>query len=142
MLKNIKKTISDASDALKEQAQNVSDSLKEKSYALIEDWIKIFPSLENYGLKITSFGLSMGINPALNVELRGEIENFNTERLIQIIDENKGNQPLTTVFKAIKTTFDWHKRTRSEGEFDAVVLKLSVKLAPEVMVYLGTPKLI
>ena len=49
MLDKLKKTISDAggaikeqagnmSDAIKEQASNVTDALKEKTYLLIEDW--------------------------------------------------------------------------------------------------------
>ncbi len=152
MLEKLKKTISDAgdslkeqagnmSDAIKEQANNMTDALKEKTYLLIEDWLKIFPSLENHGLTIMSFGLCMGISPALDVELRGKAKTFTVESLEQILEDCKGNNALTSVFKAIKTTYEWHRKTGTEGKFDAILIKLSVKITPEVKVYLGTPML-
>lgn len=152
MLNKLKKTISNAgdaikeqavtvSDAIKEQAGNVTDAIKEKTFLLIEDWLTIFPNLESHGLKIMSFGLSVGINPSLNVELQGKANIFTTEILENLIIENKGNQPLTTVFKAIKMTYEWHKKTGTKGRFDIILLQLSVKITPEVKVYLGTPKL-
>lgn len=142
MLDKIKKTITDAGEAIKEQATTVSDSLKEKTYALIEDWVTIFPTLESHGLKIMSFGLCVGLNPTLDVELRGKPSAFTTESLELLIEENKGNQPLTTVFRAIKTTYEWHKKTGAKGSFNSILLKLSVKITPEVKVYLGTPLLV
>ena len=152
MLNKLKKTISNAgdaikeqavtvSDAIKEQAGNVTDAIKEKTFLLIEDWLTIFPNLESHGLKIMSFGLSVGISPSLNVELQGKANIFTTEILENLILENKGNQPLTTVFKAIKMTYEWHKKTGTKGRFDIILLQLSVKITPEVKVYLGTPKL-
>lgn len=141
MLDKLKKTISDAGDAIKEQASNVTDSIREKTYLLIEDWLKIFPNLEANGLKINSFGLSVGISPSLDVELRGKANAFTLEMLEKLIEENKGNQPLITVFKAIKMTFEMHRRTGTKGNFDAIMLQLSVKITPEVKVYLGTPRL-
>ena len=141
MLDKLKKTISDAGDAIKEQAVTVSDAIKEKTFLLIEDWLTIFPNLESHGLKIMSFGLSVGISPSLNVELQGKANIFTTEILENLILENKGNQPLNTVFKAIKMTYEWHKKTGTKGRFDIILLQLSVKITPEVKVYLGTPKL-
>lgn len=141
MIEKLRKTITNAGDALKEQATNVSDALKEKTYSLFEDWIKIFPSLENHGFKMTSFGLCVGISPSLDVEMRGKANTFTLEKLDKILEECKGNQALTTVFKAIKKTYEWHLKTGTEGKFDAILLKLSVKITPEVKVYLGTPML-
>ena len=152
MLEKLKKTISDAGDAIKEQAGNMTDSLKEqagnmtdalkeKTYLLFEDWLKIFPNLENHGLTMTSFGLSMGISPALDVELRGKAKAFTVEKLEKILEECKGNNALTSVFKAIKSTYELHRKTGTEGKFDALLIKLSVKITPEVKVYLGTPML-
>jgi hypothetical protein len=152
MIEKLKKTISGAgdvikeqasnlSDAVKEQANNLSDAVKEKTYALIEDWLKIFPNLEGYGFKVTSFGLCMALSPALDVELTGNANAFNIDKLNTIIEENKGNQALTTVFKAIKTAFEWHERTGSDRHFKVVLLKLSIKITPEVKVYLGQPLL-
>jgi uncharacterized protein YjbJ (UPF0337 family) len=164
MLEKLKKTISHAGDSLKEQAGNVTDSLKEqagqmtdtlkekagnmtdalkeKTYLLIEDWLKIFPNLQSHGLNITSFGLCMGISPALDVELRGKAKDFSVEKLEKILEECKGNNALTSIFKAIKSTYELHRKTGTDGKFDAIFVKLSVKITPEVMVYLGTPVLL
>ncbi len=141
MIEKLKKTISDAGEAIKEQANNVSDAFKEKTYALIDDWLQIFPDLEAQGLQVMSFGLCMGISPALDVELRGKAKAFSPESIDKILDKCKGNNALTTVFKTIKTTYEWHRKTGTEGKFDAILIKLSVKITPEVKVYLGTPML-
>jgi hypothetical protein len=141
MSEAIKEKTGNVTDAIKEQATNVTDAFKEKTYNLIEDWLKIFPNLESHGLKINSFGLSVGISPSLDVELRGKANTFTIGKLELLIEENKGNQPLTTVFKAIKMTYEMHKRTGTKGDFNAILIQLSVKITPEVKVYLGTPLL-
>lgn len=141
MIEKLKKTISDAGEAIKEQANNITDAVKEKTYALIEDWLKIFPNLEQHGLKITSFGLCMALSPSLDVELTGDANGFTLESLDKILAECKGNQALTTVFKAIKTTYEWHRRTGSDRHFEVILLKLTIKITPEVKVYLGQPLL-
>ena len=150
MLEKLRQTVNAASDALKEQATqltdavkeqatNLSDSVKEKAYALIEDWLKIFPSLENYGLFVTSFGINMSISPTLEVELRGEAEDFTVARLDQILEEVKDNTPMRTLFRTVRLTYDWHSRTSSEQHFDKIYLKVVVGISPQVMVYLGEP---
>ena len=158
MLDKFKKSINEATDSLKVQAAQLTDSMKEtviekttelsdavkeKTNQLFDDWLKIFPDLENYGLKVMSFGFCMGISPALDVELRGAAADFAPERLTIILAEVEGNRALSTVFKAIKTTYDLHAKTGSNHHhFDVILLKLSIKITPEVMVYLGQPLLI
>ncbi len=158
MFDKLKKSINTASDSLKEQAVQLTDSMKEsviekttvltdavkeKTNQLFDDWLKIFPDLENYGLKVMSFGFCMGISPALDVELRGSAADFAPERLEEILGEVASNRALSTVFKAIKTTFNLHAKTGSNyHHFDVILIKLSIKITPEVMVYLGQPLLI
>jgi uncharacterized protein YjbJ (UPF0337 family) len=137
----VKEQAGNLTDAVKEQAGNLSEAVKEKTYALFEDWLKIFPNLENYGLKITSFGLCMAISPSLDVELSGDAHAFTPERLEKILAECEGNQALTTVFKTIRTTYEWHRRTGSDKHFSIILVKLSIKITPEVKVYLGQPLL-
>ncbi|MFN4144285.1 MAG: hypothetical protein ACK4GN_00560 [Runella sp.] len=151
-IEKLKQTLNEASDNLKEQANQLSaavkeqanllgDSVKEKAYSMIEDWLAIFPKLESYGLNITSFGLKMGLNPTLEVELQGNSKGFTPEKVTLMLQENKGNNALTMVFKAIKTAYDWHAKTGSHCHFKSIFLKVSVCITPEVMVYLGEPKL-
>ena len=136
-----KETTSHLTLAVKEKAHNVTEAIKDKTFGLVEDWLKIFPNLENYGLIITSFGISMSISPVLEVELRGEAEDYSIEKLDEILEEIKGNNALTTVFKTIKLTYEWHRKTGGDCYFDKIYIKLTVGISPQVMVYLGEPKL-
>ena len=139
----VKEKTTELTDAVKEKTTELTDAVKEKTNQLFDDWLKIFPDLENYGLKVMSFGFCMGISPALDVELRGSAADFASERLEEILAEVGGNRALSTVFKAIKTTYNLHAKTGSNyHHFDVILIKLSIKITPEVMVYLGQPLLI
>ena len=143
MKETVKERTTEFTDAVKEKTTELSDAVKEKTNQLFDDWLKIFPDLENYGLKVMSFGFCMGISPALDVELRGAAADFSPDRLAVILTEVEGNRALSTVFKAIKTTYSLHAKTGSNHHhFDVILLKLSIKITPEVMVYLGQPLLI
>ena len=139
----VKEKTHELTDAVKEKTTELTDAVKEKTNQLFDDWLKIFPDLENYGLKVMSFGFCMGISPALDVELRGAAADFAPDRLEVILAEVGGNRALSTVFKAIKTTYNLHAKTGSNyHHFDVILIKLSIKITPEVMVYLGQPLLI
>lgn len=136
-----KETSSQFTFAVKERATNLSGAIKDKTFNLVEDWLKIFPDLESRGLIITSFGISMSISPILDVELCGEAEDYSVEKLDTILEEVKGNNALTTVFKTVRMTYEWHKKTGGECYFDKIYIKLTIGISPQVMVYLGEPKL-
>ncbi|MBL7815531.1 MAG: hypothetical protein JNL70_10985 [Saprospiraceae bacterium] len=136
-----KETTHQFATAIRETANNVTDSIRDKTMSLVDDWLKIFPNLEHYGLIITSFGISMSISPVLEVELMGEAEDFSVEKLDLILEDVQGNNALTTVFKTVRMTYDWHRKTGGECYFDKIYLKLTVGISPQVMVYLGEPKL-
>jgi len=134
----IRAAINEASAFLKEQAGTLGDSAKERSYQLIEEWLQIFPRLEIYGLEITSFSLSFAISPALEVELKGDHEKFPTERLNKIIEENPNSTALRSVFSAIRSTYSMHRRIYASLE-DPLIVKIRVRLSPEIKVYIGKP---
>ena len=137
MIDKIKKTLQDAGDIIKEQAASLGEGAKERSNQLIEDWLKIFPKLEIYGLEITSFALSVTLSPALEVELIGKHEDFTQERLQTIISENK-NAALLSVFNTIKTTYNLHRRTYALVK-DPLIVKIKIRISPEIKVYIGQP---
>ena len=137
MIDQLKQKLQQLSDTLAEQATNLGDSAKEKTFGLMEDWVQVFPKLEAYGLLITSFGLSMGLSPALEVEMRGQITNFSEEKLNAILADNKDNRPITSVFKAIQMTVDLHNKIGATCP-DPLLVKVKVKIPPEVQVFLGT----
>lgn len=140
MIDKLKETFAQASEIIKEQTSNIGDAAKEKSQKLIDDWLRVFRRLEEYGFKITSFGLGVAISPSLEVELEGEADTFSLERVNELLEENKDSSSLTTVFRTLKTTYELHGKISSQ-KYDVVLVKVIVKIAPEVKVVLGEPKL-
>lgn len=138
MIDKIKQALQEAGDLLKEQAGAFGEGAKEKSYQLIEEWLKVFPKLEMYGLEITSFALSVALSPSLEVELAGKHEKFTKQRLQQIIDENKGNTTLLSVFNTIKTTYGFHRRIYATLR-EPLIVKIRIKIPPEIKVFIGEP---
>lgn len=138
MIDKIKKALQEATEVIKDQTSNLSEGAKERTYQLIDEWLQIFPKLEIYGLEINSFGLNVGISPALEVELLGAHEKFSTQRVQQILDENKSSAALTSVFTAIKTAYSLHRKTYANLR-DPLILKIKVKIAPEINVIIGEP---
>lgn len=141
MFDKFKSTIQQAGDAIREQAENFGDAAREKTMQLIEDWLKIFPKLEAYGLTVSSFGICMALSPSLEVELQGDADDFSHERIKEILDANADDKAIQMVFKTIQTTLDWHRKIGAK-HFDFLLIKLIVKITPEVKVYLGAPKIV
>lgn len=138
MIDKIQKALHEATEAIKAQASNIGDSAKEKTYRLIEEWLKIFPKLEIYGLEMTSFSLGVALSPSLEVELKGEHENFSAERLDEIIAENRSTTGVYSVFNTIRMTYNLHRRTYANLE-DPLIVKIRIRLSPEIKVYIGKP---
>lgn len=138
MIDRFKQAINDATETLRQQAAQFGEGAKEKSFQLIEEWLTVFPKLEIYGLEIRSFALSVAISPALEVELVGHHEDFRPERLDEIIKETRKNAALVSVFTTIRTTYNLHRRTYANLN-DPLVVKIRVRLSPEIKVYLGKP---
>lgn len=138
MIDKFKQAINEATENLRAQAAQFGEGAKEKSYQLIEEWLQVFPKLEIYGLEITSFSLSVALSPALEVELVGKHEDFQPERLDEIIGETRKNAALASVFNTIRTAYNLHRRTYANLN-DPLVVKIRVRLSPEIKVYLGKP---
>lgn len=138
MIDKFKQAINDATETLRAQASQFGEGAKEKSFQLIEEWLTVFPKLEIYGLEIRSFALSVALSPALEVEMVGQHEDFRPERLEEIIQETRKNAALVSVFTTIRTTYNLHRRTLANLN-DPLVVKIRVRLSPEIKVYLGVP---
>ena len=138
MIDKIKQTIKELTDAVQEQASSFGESAKEKGYQIIDDWLQIFPKLELYKLEIVSFSLGVAISPSLEVDLVGKHQDFPQERLQQILTEVKGNTALTLVFNTIKTTYNLHRKTYATLR-DPLIVKIKIRISPEVRVFIGSP---
>jgi len=114
------------------------DSAKERTLGLIEDWLQIFPQLADYGLEITSFSMGLAISPSLNVELLGAHENWSDEAIAERLAAHKGEAAITTVLSTIRTAYRLQKQTKAPLR-DPLILKVVVKISPEVRVVLGQP---
>ena len=123
---------------LRDQAANIGEGAREKSYQLIEEWLQVFPKLEVYGLEITSFALSVAISPALEVELVGKHEDFTEERIQRILEDNRSSTAIVSVMNTIRTTYAFHRKIYANLE-DPLVVKIRIRLSPEIKVYIGKP---
>lgn len=138
MIDKLKKAMQEASDSLREQAAAFGEGAKERGYHLIEEWLLIFPKLEMYGLEVKSFALSVALSPSLDVELLGRHEDFKKERLEHILAETKHSTALTSVFQTIKTAYALHRRTLANLN-DPLIVKIRIRIPPEIKVYIGKP---
>lgn len=138
MFDKILKTLQDASESIMDQASNLGEGAKEKTNKLIEDWMLVFPRLEAYGLEITSLALGVALSPSLEVELKGKHENFTQDRLQQILDANKSNAAITSVFSTVKTAYSLHRKIYA-SQREPLIVKVRIKLSPEIKVFIGEP---
>ncbi len=138
MFDKLLRTLQDASEAIMDQANSLGDNAKEKSYKLIDEWLQVFPKLEVYGLEVTSLALGVAISPSLEVELKGKHEQFTPDYVQKILDENRSSAAITSVFTTIKTTYTLHRRIYATLR-EPLVVKIRIKLSPEIKVYIGEP---
>lgn len=138
MIDKIKKILQDASEAVKDQTTALSDSAKERSFRLIEEWLQIFPRLESYGFEMTSFALGAAISPSVEVEMTAPHGQFPMSKIQAIIEENKKTSGINTVFTTIRTAYQLHEKTSSPIR-EPLIVKIRIRISPEINVFLGEP---
>jgi len=136
MFNKILSSLNELSEMVRSQASSLGEGARERSEKLIEEWLKVFPKLEVYGLKITSFALSAAISPALEVELVRKHVDFTPVRLREIMAENPRSPAILSVMNTIKTAYILHRKSYADLE-DPLILKIRVRLSPEIKVYIG-----
>ncbi len=134
MIDILKKTLQEASEVV----GNIGTNAKEKGYELIEEWLKGIPTLREAGLEVTSFALGVAISPSLELELRGKHEDFPPERIQELLNQNKLNPVTTSVFTTLKTTYKLHASIDAPIQ-NPLIIKVKVKIPPEINVFLGEP---
>ncbi len=135
MLNNI---IESVRASLADLAGSVGQGASEKGLQLIEDWLQIFPELEAYGLQITSFSMSLALSPALNVELVGRHGDWSDVAIADRLKKHKGETAMMMVLTTVRTAYRLQRQTKAELR-DPLILKVIVKVPPEVRVVLGQP---
>ncbi len=138
MIDKVKRAFQEASDFLRDQAQSLKEGTRDKSFQIIEDWLQVFPKLEIYGLEMTSFAMSFALSPGLEVELKGKHEDFTQERLKTLIAENARHPATLSVLTTIRTAYNLHRRTYANLN-DPLIVKVKVRISPEIKVYIGQP---
>lgn len=136
-------------DTLLEMAQNAGSQIREKAVAAgqaamdntvhaIEKWLEDFPKIEAYGLQVSNFSFSVGLMPALEVELSGSHFSFPPEKLSEILTENKTGSLTWMVFNAVKTAYRLHEKIARTRE-EPLTVKIRLSLSPEISVFVGRP---
>ena len=141
MIDKFKKSLSQASDALKDQMGNLGDSAKEKTFSMFEQYAEIFPKLQEYGMEMKTFGISVSISPAMEVVLKGKSKDFEVDRVDELIKTHKGETIITSVFRTMKTSIEIYEKSGGP-QFEHIYLKIAVKISPEVKVVLGEPMIL
>ncbi|MEZ4948032.1 MAG: hypothetical protein R2769_01080 [Saprospiraceae bacterium] len=134
MLKGVKDGIAGAWDTLVEKA----NLLKKGSNKMIDSWLEVLPRISSYGFEINSFAMNYSLNPSMEVELVGNLEDFPAERISEIMKENKNSPAIRSVFQALKTTINLQKRLK-ETPKNEIVIEVRVSISPEIKVFLGVP---
>lgn len=124
--------------SLMESLLNSVNFVKHQTNKVINRWLDVLPTIEKYGLKITSFAMSYSINPSLEVELVGKSAEFPLERIREILEENKSSASITSVFQAVRTTKNLYERTKSTPQED-LIIEIKIRFSPEIKVFLGVP---
>ncbi|NJC25000.1 hypothetical protein [Neolewinella antarctica] len=134
--------IGDIFDAVKDGLGDLVDTVGggagEKSLAIIDDWLEIFPALAQYNLELTSFSLGLAISPSLNVELVGSHADWSEENIAERLARHQGERAITMVLTTIRTAYRLHKKTQAALR-EPLILKVIVKVPPVVRVVLGQP---
>ena len=136
MIDRLKKAFQEASDAIVEQAGNLGENAKERGYQLIEEWLRIFPRMQAYGLEMVNFSLTVALSPSLEVEMRGRHEDFTPEKVEQILKDSKGSPAMVSVFTTVKSTYTLFKSTGNPLN-DPLIIRLKIKITPEIKVTIG-----
>ncbi len=125
-------------DNLREQAGQVGEMVKDKGYRLLEGWVLAIPKLEAYGLKTTFFSAGFSVNPTLELEFQTTAAAFPMGRIDAVLAENKDQTPVHLVFTSIKAAMLLKDRSRTIP-LDPLVVRVRVKLSPEIKVSFGVP---
>lgn len=136
MIDRLKKAFQEASDAIMEQAGSLGENAKERGYQMIEEWLRIFPRMQAYGLEMVNFSLTVALSPSLEVEMRGKHEDFSPEKLDEILKENKGSAAMVSVFTTIKSTYSLYRSTGNPLN-DPLIVRMKIKITPEIKVTIG-----
>lgn len=141
MFQKITSGLSDAKDAIKEGANKIGDAARDKAMSVVDDWVAVLPKLEELGFEVTSFGITMSITPAMEVELEGKAEDFPLERLDELMKETQTGGLVNMFLGAVRTTVKLHERAGVDvGK--PFYIKLNVTLSPEIRVFIGQPSLV
>ena len=141
IFEQLRSAVDKLSDEIKNQAGNIGDSAKEKSMQMIDEWLKVFPKLQSYGMDMSSFGVHLAISPGLDVEMVADRKDFEPEKVRRLLEENKEVKWLAFVLRTVIMAFEMDNKLERKEPYDKVVLKMKVKIPPEVKVILGEPLL-
>lgn len=127
-----------AGEMLQEKASAAGKAAADKTLQSAEKWLEEFPKIESYGLQVVHFSTSLGLNPAVEVQLMGTHADFPLTRLDQILAENKASSLCGMVFGAVKTAYKLYDKVATERK-DPLLIGIRLSLSPEISVNIGRP---
>lgn len=138
LFSKLKDLIDQTRSAVGQQANNIGQAARQKSEALIDEWIGVLPKLQAMGFQMQYFSLEASINPTLVVEMHADYQQFPMERIQTMAEQWRDSTPMYLIFSTMKTTLALYQRTNLRL-INPLVLRISLKLAPEIQVSFGKP---
>ena len=138
MIDKIIKNFQEASEVIREKASALGQDAKDKTSKLLDEWLGVFPDLLAMGFEMTSFSVGYAISPSINVELKANPEDFSIEQLSELIEQHREKRTLTSVLSSIKSARALYERMDMEIR-SPLIVKVKVKITPEIVVYFGQP---
>lgn len=123
-------------ESAKNAANEAGQAALDATLQAIEKWLEEFPKIESYGLQISNFSFIMRLSPSLEIEMKGNHEDFPIARLEEIIAENKKTSLTGMLFSAIRTAYRLHSKIAAKPE-DQLLIKMRLSLSPEIAVFIG-----
>ena len=137
----IQRTFTHITETIADTFKGLRDSAKEKGQEFVDDWLNILPELESMGFETTSFGVSLAIAPAVEVEMKGAAAAFSDARLMELMETYDSNKYVSLVLKSISTAKKMHKKIGKSVRNEDIFFKIIISVPPQVHVYLGKPEI-
>ena len=136
MFKNFQDKAEDLKEQVQEQANDLSAAAQEKIDALLDDYKRILPIVEELGLRVNSFNIEAGVLPQIQTSLVGSVDNVKDEAVEKIIAENENNKLLITVLRAILMAKKCHERLEDAyiSILKDIVIDIQLGIPPKVSV--------
>lgn len=109
-----------------EKATEAAAAAQEKIDAILDEFNRMLPFVEELGLRVSSFDIEAGLLPQIKTSLIGSVDDIKSETVERLIAENETNKLLGAVLSAVLMAKSIHERL--EGAYISVLKDLVIDI--------------